>query len=239
MRLIDADNTRVDTRLTILSVATRLFAESGIDAVSLRGIAEAAQANGAAVNYHYGSKELLVKAIFRRLFLNLNRLRIEAFDACERRVRNGRLQAEAIARALVSPMVRFSMSEEEGGIYFVRLLFQAYGLHHELIEEVILEQADDIALRFVEALQMALPKISRAELFWRYDFAVGACLHVLLDPHRQRRLKSTSKELCDTDDGDMIIEQLVASILASFTATPPKKPAGRKRGAVASPAKLR
>jgi AcrR family transcriptional regulator len=239
MRLIDAENTRVDTRLNILSVATRLFAESGINAVSLRDIAEAAKVNGAAVNYHFGSKELLVKAIFRRLFLSLNRLRLEAFDACEARVRNGPLQAEGVVRALVAPMVRFSMSEEEGGIYFARLLFHSYGLQPKVIEESILEQVDDIALRFVEALQMALPKIPRAELFWRYDFAIGACLHVLIDPHRRHRLKKTSKELCDTDDGDMVIERLVASILASLTATPPKKALGRKRGAVASPGKLR
>ncbi len=54
-----------ETRIKILEAAERLFADRGVDGVGLREIAAAAeQGNTAAVQYHFGSKERLVYAIF-------------------------------------------------------------------------------------------------------------------------------------------------------------------------------
>ncbi|MFC9427653.1 TetR/AcrR family transcriptional regulator [Streptomyces sp. NPDC056987] len=64
-----ADRTRqvervAATREALLSAAERLFAESGVYAVANRQISEAAgQGNNAAVNYHFGTKADLVRAI--------------------------------------------------------------------------------------------------------------------------------------------------------------------------------
>ena len=43
-----------DTRERLLSAGERLFATRGIDAVSVRDITDAAGANLAAINYHFG-----------------------------------------------------------------------------------------------------------------------------------------------------------------------------------------
>lgn len=52
------------TRLLILEAAERLFAEHGLSAVPLREIGKAAsQRNHAAVQYHFGEREEIVKAI--------------------------------------------------------------------------------------------------------------------------------------------------------------------------------
>jgi AcrR family transcriptional regulator len=52
------------TREIILQVAERLFAERGIEAVSLREIAaEAGQSNSSAVQYHFQSKERLIREL--------------------------------------------------------------------------------------------------------------------------------------------------------------------------------
>ena len=54
----------VATRLRILATAERLFAERGISSVPLRDIgAEAGQRNHAAVQYHFGDREEIVRAI--------------------------------------------------------------------------------------------------------------------------------------------------------------------------------
>ncbi len=45
-----------ETRERLLATATRLFAEHGFDAVTVRDICELAKANVAAVNYHFGGK---------------------------------------------------------------------------------------------------------------------------------------------------------------------------------------
>ncbi|SDS62558.1 TetR/AcrR family transcriptional regulator [Actinoplanes derwentensis] len=55
------------TRERILDTAERLFGEHGVFAVSNRQVSEAAgQGNNAAVGYHFGSKNDLVRAIVRR-----------------------------------------------------------------------------------------------------------------------------------------------------------------------------
>ena len=55
------------TRDAIMATAERLFAEHGVTAVSSRQISEAAgQGNNAAVGYHFGTKDDLIRAIVRR-----------------------------------------------------------------------------------------------------------------------------------------------------------------------------
>ena len=56
-----------DTRNQLIDAAERLFAEQGIEAVSMRSIGVAAQqANKFAVQYHFTDKRSLVAAIFER-----------------------------------------------------------------------------------------------------------------------------------------------------------------------------
>src|SRR5687768_8084123 len=53
------------TRELLVRTAEQLFAERGIDAVSLREIGQVAgQGNNAAIQYHFGDREALVLAIF-------------------------------------------------------------------------------------------------------------------------------------------------------------------------------
>ncbi|MEV6302982.1 TetR/AcrR family transcriptional regulator [Actinoplanes sp. NPDC051861] len=55
------------TRTAILVTAERLFAEHGVFSVSHRQISEAAgQGNNAAVGYHFGGRDDLVRAVVRR-----------------------------------------------------------------------------------------------------------------------------------------------------------------------------
>lgn len=76
------------TRQRIIVVAERLFAERGVNGVSLREIGVAAgQRNTAAARYHFGSKEGLVDAIFRYRMEPINERRlalIAEFDAAGR-----------------------------------------------------------------------------------------------------------------------------------------------------------
>lgn len=66
------------TRLQILDAAERLFAEQGMYSVSNRQISTAAgQGNTAAVNYHFGTKADLVRAIMRRRLRPIEQIRLE------------------------------------------------------------------------------------------------------------------------------------------------------------------
>jgi AcrR family transcriptional regulator len=212
-----------NAKARIFTVATSLFAQSGLDAVPLRDIAREAGVNGAAINYYFGTKDELIREIFRKLLGDVNRLRLEALDACETTAKGKKLDPEHVIRALVEPMVRFSSAQDGEGAHLIRLIFQAYGVHRDFVDQSIAEQSDHIALRFVAALGAALPSVDKEEIFWRFDFAVGACQHILLEQQRSHRLSRLSKGLCDTKDVERVIDQLVASILGSFLAKAPRK----------------
>jgi AcrR family transcriptional regulator len=52
-----------ETRRHLIRVAERLFAERGLDGVSIRGVNAAAHLGAASIHYHFGSKERLVEAV--------------------------------------------------------------------------------------------------------------------------------------------------------------------------------
>ena len=57
---------REHTRQQLILAAEKLFAESGIDSVSLRQInLEAGQKNSSAAHYHFGSKDALILSIYQ------------------------------------------------------------------------------------------------------------------------------------------------------------------------------
>jgi len=100
-----------DTKNRLLDAAERLFAERGIDGVSLREInAAAGERNNAALYYHFRDRGGLVRAIIQRnrpRFLSRQRA---LFDAAER---DGRLSD---LRTLVGILVRPSAEDLKVGV---------------------------------------------------------------------------------------------------------------------------
>lgn len=67
-----------DARTRLLVAAERLFAERGVDNVSLRQVGErAAQRNNSAVQYHFGDKQGLIQALYDLRLVPLNERRLE------------------------------------------------------------------------------------------------------------------------------------------------------------------
>src|SRR5512139_3551664 len=62
----------------ILDAAERLFAERGFEGASVRDLAAAAGVNLAAINYHFGGKEALYRAVGERLMNELRERRMKA-----------------------------------------------------------------------------------------------------------------------------------------------------------------
>ena len=91
---------RTGTRERLLATAEELFATRGIDAVSVRDITEAAGANIAAVNYHFGSRRGLIDAIVERRADALGTRRAELLDALNGA---GPVDIRALIQAMVLP----------------------------------------------------------------------------------------------------------------------------------------
>ncbi|NUP34032.1 MAG: helix-turn-helix transcriptional regulator [Streptomycetaceae bacterium] len=102
--------------------AERLFAVHGIDAVSLRQISVAAgQRNNSAAQYHFGTKEELIRAIFAFRLETINRRREDLVDAL---VADGRAtDLRALTDAMVRPLAE---QIDAGGSFYVRFLARVH-----------------------------------------------------------------------------------------------------------------
>ncbi len=74
-----------DNRERLLAAATKLFADSGFDNVSIRAIASEAQANSALISYYFGSKQQLYDAVILHQIKTLEAFLSEDFSVLDPR----------------------------------------------------------------------------------------------------------------------------------------------------------
>jgi hypothetical protein len=117
---------------------------------------------------------------------------------------------------LVLPTIKIVRSSNATGQYYVRFTMLSYALRTRYVDDAVERERDPVALRFISALRRALPNVGKAKICWRYDFIIGALVHILFDPDRGYRLRRLSDGLCDTDDGDKIAAQLTTFLIAGF-----------------------
>ena len=94
--------TQASTAERILDEAERLFAQRGVAGVSLREIALAAsQRNNGAVQYHFGDKDGLVRAVFARRAAPIDRRRVELLNLLSS---TGPASVAGVVAAYVEPL---------------------------------------------------------------------------------------------------------------------------------------
>jgi len=112
------------TREQLLDAARRLFAERGVDGVSLREINRAAgQANVSALQYHFGDRAGLLRAVLEPHHRRVDALRHALLDACEA---DGTADLRSLGEALVRPLAAL-LEEPGGGREVLRILAQLLG----------------------------------------------------------------------------------------------------------------
>jgi AcrR family transcriptional regulator len=126
---------KVDTKDRILDAAEALFMEQGLAATSLRVITARGKAKLAAVNYHFGSKEELIRAVFMRRLGPLSRERIVRLDKLDAEANGAALTTSQILEAFVGPALAVSCNSRRGLLAAsrpgLRGALQLYGLISE------------------------------------------------------------------------------------------------------------
>lgn len=108
---------RFDTRLALMRAAEQLFAQQGVDRVSLREIAIAAgQRNVSAATYHFGSKRELIEAILERHSIPVQ----ESWGPALAADTEHKLPLHELIELLVKPMVA-KIDDPDGGRCYLEL----------------------------------------------------------------------------------------------------------------------
>ncbi len=207
----------VETKERILDAAERLFAEQGFSGTSMRAITTAAGANLAAVNYHFGSKESLIDAVFSRRIRPINEERIQWLDRLEA---DGEPSVEQIVEAFLAPPLRVSQDPVEGEslLHVAQMIGHATSRPDVRIKEMLIHQFDTIIERFTRALSRQLPDVDHAQLLWRFLFMIGAMAHTMAI---SKDIKEYTQGLCDPNDVDGLIHAMVPFVSAGFRAPVP------------------
>jgi AcrR family transcriptional regulator len=203
----------------ILDAAESLFAEQGFAQVSIRDIAEHANANVAAVNYHFGSKERLFEALFARRVVPVNEMRLQLLDEAERRSRAGKPRLRDVVEAFVRPPLLLGDPGSHGaqGLVMMRFLSRMLAMPKE---HVFLEAYyGEVRARFITRLTEILPSQPYETVLWRYNLMVGALIYALAGP--QRMLRSPAAEPPQPGDSwnvEDAIAEVVDFCAAGFSA---------------------
>lgn len=216
-----------DTRDRILAVAEKLFMERGYAATSLREITTAAEVNLAAVNYHFGSKEALVREVFERRLGPLNAARIAYLDRLESAAAGRPLKVENIVEAIVVPALHVSRDPLAGGAVFLRLLGRVILEPGGFVREILPAHHRDVIARFKEAFTRALPQIPEPELAWRMHFMFGAMSYTLAGNDALQLIGSC--KLDGADSPEAIIRRLIPFLSAGLQARLPEAESKRPR----------
>lgn len=199
-----------DTRESLLDAAESLFSEHGIQAASLRQITHLAGANLAAVNYHFGSKEGLVKAVFARRMRPVSDERLRLLEQCDLEAPDA---LEQVLTAFLTPVLRMLSEAPDGFRGFGRLMGRAFSEPSEDIRQMVLEEFKESIERYMQAFGKLLPHLAEGELMWRFHFVAGAMVHTLGCAYTLERF---AEGKCHATDPKEALEQLVAFLSAGM-----------------------
>ena len=157
------------TQRQLISAAEDLFATRGIDAVSLREITSAAGVrNTTALQYHFGDREGLLKAVLRKHYDDVEARRHALLDAYEA---NGASQGPEALRTLVAAFVApaaSKLADPDGGRAFLRIMAQ-------LVNRPVLGELDgvrsdprDSTYRWRQLVGPHLPEVAVKRLHHRF-----------------------------------------------------------------------
>jgi len=205
-----------ETRTRILDCAEELFMQHGFEGTSMRLLTAKAQANLAAVNYHFGSKDALIEAVFRRRLDPMNTGRIAELDRLEKEAGGAPLTPAAIIGAFVGASLRMIEDAKSGGRNFIRLLGRTYTDPQKHIRTLIGQLYAPAMERFKSAFERALPQMPRDELIWRMHFMFGTLAYTLAATDTVQLIAGCKPE--DRYDARLLEARLTAFLAAGLLA---------------------
>lgn len=207
------------TRTNILDVAEQICAEEGFEAFSIRVIAERAQVNVSAINYHFKSKEGLFEEMFQRRVLPLNEERIRLLDECV--AGRGKPRVEDVVRCFVAPPMRLEFTD--GGVsahVVMQFLGRVFAMPGE--RGFLEKYYEPVRSRFITTLMTCLPELSIEEVLWRYNLMVGSLIYAMGGAPRMMRspLALADRKVRENVSADEVIDLISGFIVHGMKGAP-------------------
>ncbi|MCZ6675199.1 MAG: TetR/AcrR family transcriptional regulator [Verrucomicrobia bacterium] len=186
-----------DTQIKILEAAEAEFAEFGFVGASIRNITQRAGVNLASVNYHFGTKEQLIKHLLLFRITPLNQLRLNNLHKEQERHQGEAVPIPILVNLLVRPALE-KMLTVEGG-QFVRAMARCMSEPLGFIESLDRDVFHEIFTAYYLAFQKALPGLDEQAVAIQMNFVVCTMVGMMMHFPRMDNLrgKNLSKEKFD------------------------------------------
>jgi AcrR family transcriptional regulator len=146
------------TRTALLDAARELFASEGIESASLRAVQRRANVAAGTLQYHFSSKDDLLRALVAREHAGINDKVIARATALSLRAESP--TAAEIIGAIAGPYVEFLTADPEQGPEYLTILAQLVHRESRLVQSLI----GDVATLFPALLARAYPNATAEEI---------------------------------------------------------------------------
>ncbi|WOQ86875.1 TetR/AcrR family transcriptional regulator [Vibrio cholerae] len=205
---------RSSTKEKILDVAEGLFAEYGFNDTSLRTITSKAGVNLASVNYHFGDKKTLVRAVLNRY---LEAFMPEMKQSLERlNERGDDYDMAEVFEALRAPLRSLSELRPNGTSRFMLLIGRGYTDVQGHLRWFITNRYNDVLTLFTDSVLKANPNLTRETLFWRLHFTLGTCVFTMASS--QALAEIAENDFGSKVDPKSVVDQLIPYLAAGVAA---------------------
>jgi AcrR family transcriptional regulator len=199
-----------DTRERLLDVAERLFSAHGFEATSGRQITIEANANIAAIHYHFGGKKELLGAVLVRRQQPITQARLERLERL-----TPEASVEDVLAAFLEPALHRGRDGDNPTARVSRLVGRLMIEKPKDLEDILTRPFVGVLVRFLDALCVALPDLPRREVFIRLQMVLGVLIHIatgMLEAPLLSDLKNTA------DDDEAVLRPVIAFLAAGFRA---------------------
>ncbi|MBR9876625.1 MAG: TetR/AcrR family transcriptional regulator [Vibrionaceae bacterium] len=204
---------RTSTKEKILNVAEGLFAEYGFNDTSLRTITGRANVNLASVNYHFGDKKTLVRAVLDR-YLEALMPSIKT-SLVELNTRDN-YTMEEVFESLRLPLATLNEVRPNGTALFMLLLGRGYTDVQGHLRWFITTRYDEVLKLFTASIMKANPELTEELLFWRLHFTLGTCVFTMASS--QALLELSESKFDQEVDIKSVVDLLIPYLSAGMSA---------------------
>ena len=210
-----------DTRTRILDTAERLFAERGIESVSVRSILAAAGVNVALAHYHFGSREGLITALLEARVAPVVAEMARGIEEADGRGQDASL--EDVLRSYFAPAARWMMERPACARLCAQLQISPSPEVRALGEEAV----RGVMNRLAAAVLKRVPSdLAPKQFFLRFMLMVGGPIYIASGWERVLQSARRRLEPNVSFDPAMIAEEFVSVTAAGLRAA---GNAGRER----------
>jgi TetR/AcrR family transcriptional regulator len=131
---------KTDSRIKLMNVGTQLFAEKGLNGVSVRELTQAAQTSISMISYHFGSKEGLYSAVLQEQF------------ACFKEIKDIRASV-ADPIAMIESYLRWSFQRHRNHPYLLRFYTSELTNPTLFFEPIVMPVIDEVIVTMAAAIE--------------------------------------------------------------------------------------